>query len=519
MPCPLAAAACVWARHAVLLRMFTKLLIANRGEIAVRIARTCRELGVRSVAAFSDTDMGAAHVRAADEAYPLGGTTPTESYLRADALIEIARRAGAEAVHPGYGFLAENADFAQACADAGLVFVGPPPAAMRALGSKTAARKTMRAAGVPLVPGTLEPVATADAALAEAKRTGYPIVLKAVAGGGGKGMRVVWQAEGLAPAFRQASNEAQAAFGDPSLYLERLLAEPRHVEVQILADQHGNVVHLGERECSVQRRHQKLLEESPSPAVSPRLREQMGQVAVRAARAVGYTNAGTCEFLLDRDGNFYFLEVNARLQVEHPVTELVTGLDLVDQQLRIAAGEPLGFVQADVQSRGHAIECRISAEDPANQFFPATGRVRAIREPGGPGVRVDGALEPGQEISLFYDPLLAKLIVWAEDRAAAIRRMRRALGEYLVLGVRTTISFHRWLMDHPAFQAGETDTGFVERHWSPEAGASDELTKNAVVAAVLAAHGARRSRRALPPRTEPDGRWLSVARQAALRRR
>ena len=497
--------------------MFQKLLIANRGEIAVRVARACRELGVRTVAVFSDPDAAAPHVRAADEAFPLGGTTTAESYLRGDALIQIARRAGAEAVHPGYGFLAENPDFAQACADADLVFVGPGPAAMRALGSKTAARRTMRDAGVPVVPGTVEPVPTAKEAAAVAGEIGYPIALKAVSGGGGKGMRIVATPDELESAFHQASSEAVAAFGDPAMYLERLLEAPRHVEVQILADHHGAVVHLGERECSIQRRHQKLVEESPSPAVDADLRDKMGEVAVRAARAVGYTNAGTCEFLLDHNRDFYFLEVNARLQVEHPVTELVTGIDLVHQQLKIAAGESLGFTQADVQRRGHAIECRVSAEDPANQFFPSTGRIRAVQEPAGPGVRLDGALEPGQEVSMHYDPLLAKLIVWADDRPAAIERMRRALAEYLVLGVRTTISFHRWLMEHDGFRRGDLDTAFVDREWRPDGSVSEAHVEQAAIAAALFAHAARESRRALPRAEEADGRWAAVARRAALR--
>ena len=498
--------------------MFRKVLIANRGEIAVRIARGCREVGVRSVAVFSDPDSGAPHVRAADEAYPLGGTTAAESYLRADRLIEIARRSGAEAVHPGYGFLAENGDFAERCAEAGLVFVGPPPSAMRALGSKTAARKTMQAAGVPVVPGTVDPVPSAEAAEALAREIGFPIALKAVSGGGGKGMRVVDHPSELTAAFRQASSEALASFGDAAMYLERLVVAPRHVEVQILADRHGNVVHLGERECSIQRRHQKLVEESPSPAVDDELRARMGEVACRAARAVGYTNAGTCEFLLDAEGHFYFLEVNARLQVEHPVTELVTGLDLVHQQLRLAAGEPLGFHQDDVQRLGHAIECRVSAEDPDNRFFPSTGRVRAVHEPRGPGVRVDGALEPGQEVSLHYDPLLAKLIVWAEDRPRAIARMRRALGEYLVLGIRTTIPFHRWLMEHPAFRAGALDTAFVERHWATDGVVDngDTPAEEAALAAALVAHTASRAAVVARP-TDAADRWLQLARRAALR--
>ena len=497
--------------------MFQKVLIANRGEIALRVARGCRELGVRTVGVFSDPDAGAPHVRAVDEAYPLGGTTATESYLRADALIEIARRAGADAVHPGYGFLAENPDFAEACAAGGLVFVGPTPAAMRALGSKTAARTLMRAAGVPVVPGTDEAVSGAEEASRIAGEIGFPIALKAVSGGGGKGMRVVDRADDLPAAFRQAASEAESAFGDGSLYLERMLVQPRHVEVQILADQHGSVVHLGERECSVQRRHQKLVEESPSPAVDADLRARMGAVAVQAAHAIGYTNVGTCEFLLAAGGAFYFLEVNARLQVEHPVTELVTGIDLVHEQLKIAAGQRLGFGQEDIASRGHAIECRVSAEDPANRFFPSTGRIRAVVEPQGPGVRIDGALEVGQEVSLHYDPLLAKLIVWAEDRPSALGRMRRALGEYLVLGVCTTIPFHRWLMEHPAFQAGELDTAFLERHWAPDGEPDERVVEDAAVAAVLSAHSVGASRRAVQPRPDDDGRWLQVARRAALR--
>ncbi|MDP8923530.1 MAG: acetyl-CoA carboxylase biotin carboxylase subunit [Chloroflexota bacterium] len=484
----------------------------------MRVARGCRELGIRSVAVFSDPDAGAPHVRMADEAYPLGGITPAESYLRGDLIVEVARRAGADAVHPGYGFLAENPEFAAACAEAGLKFVGPTPAAMRALGSKTAARKTMQAAGVPVVPGTVDPIPTAEEAAAVAREIGFPIALKAVSGGGGKGMRVVERPDDLEAAFRQASSEALASFGDPSMYLERLVVRPRHVEVQVLADEHGNVVHLGERECSIQRRHQKLVEESPSPVVDADLRARMGAVALRAAQAVGYTNAGTCEFLLDRDGNFYFLEVNARLQVEHPVTELVTGIDLVHQQLRVAAGERLDFTQDDIRPVGHAIECRIQAEDAANQFFPSTGRVEAVHEPSGPGIRIDGALEAGQQVTPFYDPMLAKLIVWAETREAAIRRMRRALGEYLVLGVKTTIPFHRWLMEHPAFRTGELDTAFLERHWLPSGEPPEGLAEVAALVAAIVAHQGRAAHR--PVRATADGaedRWASFARRAGLR--
>jgi acetyl-CoA carboxylase biotin carboxylase subunit len=497
---------------------FSKLLIANRGEIAVRVARGCRELGVRTVAVFSDADRGAPHVRATDEAYPLGGMTAAESYLRGDRIIEIAQAAGAEAIHPGYGFLAENPDFAQACADAGLAFVGPPPSAMRAMGSKTAARTVMQAAGVPVVPGTLDPIPTAEEAATIADGIGYPIALKAVSGGGGKGMRVVERSEDLLTAFRQASDEALASFGDPSMYLERLVVRPRHVEIQILADHHGNVVHLGERECSVQRRHQKLVEESPSPAVGPELRARMGEVALRAAKAVGYTNAGTCEMLLDQSGEFYFLEVNARLQVEHPVTELVTGIDLVHWQLRVAAGEPLGFRQEDVQLRGHAVECRIQAEDPYGRFFPSTGRVTAVREPAGPGIRIDGALEGGQEITPLYDSLLSKLIVWAEDRPQALERMHRALGEYAVLGVKTTIPFHRWLMRHPSFLMGDLDTELVAREWQPSHEPPSDVLERAAVLAALAEHlGARRAAILPSERGQAEDRWLTFARRAGLR--
>jgi acetyl-CoA carboxylase biotin carboxylase subunit len=497
--------------------MFKKLLIANRGEIAIRVARGCRELGVRSVAVYSDPDRSAPHVRAADEAYPLGGTTSAESYLRGDRIVEIARRRGAEAIHPGYGFLAENPDFAQACADAGLAFVGPPPAAMRALGSKTSARTLMQRAGVPVVPGTLDPIPTAEEAAEIARGVGFPIALKAVSGGGGRGMRVVERPEDVVSAFRQASEEAGAAFGDPSMYLERLVVRPRHVEVQLLGDQHGNVVHLAERECSIQRRHQKLIEESPSPAVDEALRARIGEIAVRAAKAAGYTNAGTCEMLLDQSGEVFFLEVNARLQVEHPVTELVTGVDLVHWQLRVAAGEPLDFRQEDVTLRGHAVECRIQAEDPLNRFFPSTGTIEAVREPAGPGIRIDGALEPGQAVTPLYDSLLAKLIVWAEDRPKALERMERALGEYQVLGVKTTIPFHRWLLRHPPFVAGDFDTELLERDWHPTGEIAPELAERAAVLAALAEHLRRGRRRpAAAASTEEGGRWLSFARRTGL---
>jgi acetyl-CoA carboxylase biotin carboxylase subunit len=471
----------------VTVRPLRKVLIANRGEIAVRVVRACREAGIGSVAVYSDPDRDYPHAGLADEAYPLNGVSAAETYLAIDKLLEVARRSGADAVHPGYGFLAENPAFVDACDAAGLTFIGPPASAMRQLGSKTAARQTMQRAGVPIVPGTLDPVADANAALSVATEIGYPIALKAVSGGGGKGMRVVRAEDELAIAFRSAASEALAAFGDPSMYLERLVDRPRHVEVQFLADAHGNAIHLGERECSIQRRHQKLVEESPSPIMDVDLRAAMGGVAVRAARAVGYVNAGTAEFLVDQERNFYFLEVNARLQVEHPVTEQVTGLDLVRWQLRIAAGEPLALRQEDISFRGHAIECRVYAEDPDNQFFPSTGRIIAMREPSGPGVRVDSGVRPGLDVSLHYDPMLAKLIVWGEDRPMAIDRLKRALSEYLILGLKTDLPLHRFLTRHPAFLSGAFDTGFLEREWQPGAWLDDDLTTLLAVAAVLVA--------------------------------
>jgi acetyl-CoA carboxylase biotin carboxylase subunit len=471
----------------VTLKPLRKVLVANRGEIAVRLIRACREAGLASVAVYSDPDRDYPHVGLADESYPLGGVSAAATYLDIGKLLGVARRSGADAVHPGYGFLAENPAFVDACDAAGLTFIGPPASAMRQLGSKTAARQTMQRAGVPVVPGTLEPVADAETALDLAAGIGYPIALKAVSGGGGKGMRIVRSADELPAAFRSAASEAQSAFGDPSMYLERLIERPRHVEVQFLADAYGQAIHLGERECSIQRRHQKLVEESPSPIVDADLRAEMGAVAVRAARAVGYTNAGTAEFLVDQDRRFYFLEVNARLQVEHPVTEQVTGLDLVRWQLRLAAGEPLSLRQEDVTFRGHAIECRVYAEDPDNQFFPSTGRILALREPSGPGVRVDSGIRAGLDVSLHYDPMLAKLIVWAETRPLAIDRLRRALGEYQLLGLKTDLPLHRFLTRHPAFLAGDFDTGFLEREWQPGIWLDDDLATLLAAAAALVA--------------------------------
>jgi acetyl-CoA carboxylase biotin carboxylase subunit len=427
--------------------MFSKVLVANRGEIALRVIRACRELGVASVAVYSEADARAPHVREADEAVLVGPAASSESYLKGDAIIAAAKRVGAEAIHPGYGFLSEREWFARAVRDAGLVFVGPPAEAIAAMGSKTAARELAIAAGTPVVPGTT--TALRDAAEAEevAERFGFPVLLKAAAGGGGKGMRVVHRREELASALASAQREARNAFGDDAVYVEKYIVGPRHVEIQVLGDHHGTMLHLGERECSVQRRHQQMIEEAPSVAVTPELRARMGAAAVAAARAAGYTNAGTCEFLLDADGAFYFLEMNTRIQVEHPVTELVTGIDLVQWQLRVAAGERLPFTQESITPRGWAIECRITSEDPANGFLPSTGQVQYLHVPAGPGVRWDGGVETGSDITLYYDPMLAKLIVWAPDRAQAIARMHRALLELTIEGVDTSRDFHLRVME------------------------------------------------------------------------
>jgi len=443
--------------------MFTKVLVANRGEIAVRVFRTLREMGIASVAVYSDADRELPFVAYADEAYRIGAGPAAESYLRGETIIRTAQRAGAEAIHPGFGFLAENAEFARACAAAGLTFVGPPPEAMEAMASKTAARQAMAAAGVPIVPGVTEPVATIDDARAAAEEIGYPVAVKAAAGGGGKGIKPAASADELVRAFESAQREGKAYFADDAVYLERYLERPRHVEVQVLADLHGNVIHLGERDCSVQRRHQKIIEETPSPAVTPELRERIGEIAVNAARAVGYTNAGTVEGLLDADGSYYFLEMNTRLQVEHTVTEMVTGLDLVREQVWIAGGRQLGWTQADVRMHGHSFQCRINAEDPAAGFVPTPGVITRYREPAGPGVRVDSGVAEGSEISGLYDPMIAKLVVWDEDRDLARRRMLRALEEFEIEGPRTLIPLHRQILEHPDFVAGGLVHEFVER--------------------------------------------------------
>jgi acetyl-CoA carboxylase biotin carboxylase subunit len=451
---------------------FKSLLIANRGEIAVRLIRACRELGVRAVAVYSEADARALHVRLADEAVLIGPAAPAESYLRADRIVAAALASGAEAIHPGYGFLSENAAFAEAVRAVGLMFVGPPAGAMRAMGSKTQARALMQAAGVPVVPGS-DGLADDDLAAAAAA-LGYPVLVKAAGGGGGRGMRVVTVAADLPAAVASARQEAASAFGDPTLFLEKYIARGRHIEFQVFGDDHGQVVHLFERECSIQRRHQKLIEESPSPLLRlhPELRERMGQAAVAAARAVGYTNAGTIEFIVDPDTlAFYFLEMNTRLQVEHPVTELLTGLDLVHLQLRVAAGEPLPFSQGEVTARGHALECRVYAEDPAQAFYPSIGRLLTVVEPSGPGLRVDSGFETGDEVSQHYDALLAKVIAQAATRAEAIARLEAALARYVLLGLTTNTAFLRAVLAHPEFQAGTATTRFIDQHlseWRPD---------------------------------------------------
>lgn len=444
--------------------MFKRVLVANRGEIAVRVLRTCREMGIETIAVYSEADRLARHVLEADRAIALGGSPPLESYLDMDRLVNAAKGMGAEAVHPGYGFLAENAAFAERCHEEGLVFIGPPASAIRTLGSKTLARRLMESAGVPVIPGMTEPAKDPDQLVREAERLGYPVLVKAVAGGGGKGMRTVSSPEELREAALSAQSEAEKAFGDGSLYLEKLLQSPRHIEFQILADAQGQAVHLFERECSIQRRHQKIIEETPSPFLTPELREAMGRAAVAAARASGYVNAGTVEFLVDASGAFYFLEVNTRLQVEHPVTEMITGLDLVRKQLEIAAGEPLGLSQEEIRRNGHALECRIYAEDPEAEFFPSPGRILVYREPEGPGIRVDGGVYSGFEVPVDYDPILSKLIVHAETREGACSRMRRALQDFVVLGIRTTIPFLLDVLGSEAYLSGALSTDFVERH-------------------------------------------------------
>ncbi|MBE0684082.1 MAG: acetyl-CoA carboxylase biotin carboxylase subunit [Anaerolineales bacterium] len=502
--------------------MFNKVLIANRGEIAVRIIRACRELGLETVAVFSEADRNALHVRYADEAYLLGPAPSRESYLRADKILDIAKKSGANAIHPGYGFLAEREDFAAKCADLGITFIGPKPSSIAAMGDKGKARATVIKANVPVVPGT-EAVGnmTDDDLLNIAPSIGFPLLIKATAGGGGKGMREVKSLEEMPTLLQSARREAESSFGDGNVYLEKLVEGARHIEFQIMADSQGNVIHLGERECSIQRRHQKLLEEAPSPFLDDELREKMGSVAVKSAQAVDYVNAGTIEFLVDKDRNFYFLEMNTRLQVEHPITEMVTGVDIVAEQIRIARGRQLSYTQEQIHFKGHAIECRVNAEDPFNGFMPSTGRITHSILPTGPGVRVDTGVYPGFEITPYYDPMIAKLIVWGETRAQAILRMRRALEEYRIVGVRTNIPFHQTLMDSHRFMGGQFDTRFVEERFSMD-GSTEIKNSNAEIAAILAtlvAHKQTERSAQIVRRNERDtSNWKWVGRWERMHR-
>jgi acetyl-CoA carboxylase biotin carboxylase subunit len=499
-------------------RSINKVLIANRGEIALRVIRACREVGVATVAVYSDADRGALHVLHADEAYRLGPAPAAESYLLGNLILDVARRAGADAIHPGYGFLSENAEFAEACAAAGVTFIGPPASAMRVLGSKTRARQAADAAGMPRVPGSVTGLADVAEAVRVAAGIGYPVMLKAAAGGGGKGMRAVSRAEDLAAAFTAASSEAERSFGSGEVYLEKLIERPRHIEIQLMADEHGNCVYLGERECSVQRRHQKVIEEAPSAVVGEDLRRRMGEAAVRLALSAGYVNAGTVEFLVDDKENFYFLEMNTRLQVEHPVTEMVTGLDLVHLQLRVAMGERLPLTQEDVRLRGHAIECRIYAEDPENHFFPSPGLITRLIQPSGPGIREDCAVYEGWNVPLDYDPMLSKLVAFGETREQAIDRMLRALDEYVIGGIKTNIGlFRRILMDED-FRAARIDTRYLERLLAePDAPVREDVPDDVVaLVAALFAVSARRETAAVADLSE-ESRWAVAGRREGLR--
>ncbi len=499
--------------------MLKKILVANRGEIAVRIMRGCQELGYEAVAIYSEADRLAPHVRKAQEAYLLGPAPISESYLRKDKIIAIAKKCGADGIHPGYGFLAENADFAEMVIEAGLTWIGPPPQAIRLMGDKVAARETMGAANVPLVPGIGRSGESMrdDELVAAAEGVGYPLLVKAAAGGGGKGMRRVYQAEELPAAIRGARREAQSAFGDDRVYIEKLIQDARHVEIQVLGDTHGNLIHLGERECSIQRRHQKLIEEAPSPVIDEKLRQKMGAIAVAAAKAVNYCSAGTMEFVLDKAKNFYFLEMNTRLQVEHPVTEMVTGVDIVKEMLRIASGRRLRYKQSDIQVKGWAMECRIMAEDPANNFMPSIGKIIGLTNPTGPGVRLDSGIDYGIEITPYYDSLLSKLIVLGDTRGEAIMRMRRALEEFRITGIATTIPLHIQLMNSTRFQAGQIDTNFLERNFTFNQMPDSELMQAAAVAATLLAH--QRNQQAILLHQGGPSPWRLYGRREALDRR
>ena len=469
--------------------LFGKILIANRGEIAIRVMRTCRELGIKTVAVYSEADEKALHIRYADEAYCIGGAASADSYLRQDRILEVIKQTGAEAVHPGYGFLSENASFARLLRENGIVLIGPSPESMDMMGDKIRSKQAVEKYGVPLVPGINSAITDDEAALKIAKGIGFPVLVKASAGGGGKGMRVVYAEEEFSQALNTARSEARSAFGDDSVFIEKYVSGPRHIEFQIMADNHGNVCHLFERECSIQRRHQKLVEEAPSCVLTPELRKRMGEAAVNVARACNYSGAGTVEFLVGDDGNFYFLEMNTRLQVEHPVTECITGLDLVKEQIRVAAGLPLSFNQEGLKMHGHAIELRVCAEDPANNFLPSVGTLGEYAIPKGPGVRVDDCMEPGAEIPIYYDNMIAKLVAWGEDRTAAIERLKRAIEEYSISGIETTLSFGTFVLNHPEFLAGNFDTHFIARHYDSENLALPEQEHNDRLAAAIAAAG------------------------------
>jgi len=493
---------------------FSKILIANRGEIAVRIIRACHDLDITAVAVYSEADRYSRHVALADEAVCIGPQPSAQSYLVAEKIIKAAESTGAQAIHPGYGFLSENPKFARAVDQAGLVFIGPPASAIAMMGDKMAARAAMQKSGVPVVPGTIEPIGSETQCREVIEKIGLPVLIKAAGGGGGKGMRVVQSVAEIERSLRGAVSEAKSAFGDSRVYVEKYIAEPRHIEIQVFADSHGNYCYLGERECSIQRRHQKVIEEAPSPIVDQTMRRKMGEAAVAAARACGYVNAGTVEFLVDGEGRFYFLEMNTRLQVEHPVTEAVTGIDMVVEQIRVASGLPLSFKQDDISISGHAIECRIYAEDPIT-FLPATGRLHRYREPSGPGVRVDSGVVEGDEISVYYDPLIAKLVAWAGDRETACARMRRALREFTIAGVVTNLDFHRKVLENDKFAAGKLSTHFIEQNYSgPDTPDLPEL-QLAAIAAVLAEH--RSKHKAFSPRRDVGSRWLDFGRRMGLR--
>jgi len=495
--------------------MFKKILVANRGEIACRIIRACREMGIGSLAVYSEADRASLHVQLADEAICIGPPAAVESYLNMDRIIETARASGAEAIHPGYGFLAENPEFARRCERAGVIFIGPNSRALELVGDKIRARQTMEKSGIPIIPGMKHVAADFAEYATEAGKIGYPVMIKASAGGGGKGMRIVCSEEELRPGLESGQREARAAFGDESVYLEKYIEDPRHVEFQVLADNYGHIVHLFERECSIQRRHQKIVEETPSQALNPELRRRMGETARKVLAVSGYNNAGTVEFLLDRNKTFYFLEVNARLQVEHPVTELTTGVDLVQQQIRIASGEKLSLKQEDLAQRGHAVECRIYAEDPSRNFLPSSGRILFLREPKGPGVRHDGGIYGGWDVPIYYDPILAKLIVWAETRDSACARMAAALDDYVILGISTTIPFLKDVISHPQFREGATTTGFIKNYfenWQEKEGPLDGLTLALAAAALDELSPSERAGKAGGLKKEVHSPWQMLGR-------